>query len=200
MRIGLGLLLGATAGCFPTFSTHFSPTSSGAQVLTGRCPTEPGAVARFAHDGVFLSLRAAAMAGGGLLVQFAFEIPQGHVVEFKGETGQLQFGGESVPFNIEADHGPYVYVPMVGASIPKEDIGSRGWALMHEALPGSEGDRMGVAKSDSRVYGFKARVAAKVEDQFSVSLPRYAVDGVLAPELKVDFRRQESFVISSMNC
>ncbi len=198
--VGLVLFLGAAAGCIPTVSTYFSPLAPGAQLLDARCPREKGAVARLAQEGIFLSLRAGEESGGRLLIQFSFEVPDGRVVEFKDETAYLQSGVDSLPFKIEADSGPYVYVPMEGASIPKEEIKARGWATLHDPLPGSEGDRLGVAKTDSKVYGFKIRALAKTGEQFSVLLPRYAVNGVIVPAVKVDFRRTEFFVLASLNC
>jgi hypothetical protein len=182
-----------SAGCVPTFPTVFTPINPSAQVLDAQCPPEPRTVARFNQSGVFVSIRV--RSGSSLSFDLAFEVPAGNVVEFKEETGHLHAGAAAIPFNI-----PFTYAPLKGATIPEHEISTRGWRTLHDPLPGTEGSRLSVAKTNSKVFDFTFSVPVQVQDEFSVLLPRFAVNGATLPPLSIRFRKTASLVLMSMNC
>ena len=135
-------------GCVPTISTVFVPVASSAQVLDARCPPEPGTVARFGQAGVFVSIRAYPDSRGNFGMQLAFEVPEGKTVELQDEKVYLHTGGEVLSFQVRGASGPW-YLPMNGASIPQEEIGTRGWGTIYDPLPGTVGARLGVGSVDA---------------------------------------------------
>lgn len=175
------------------------PVGEGVQILNSQCPPRSNAVARFERQGVFVAVLMDRMGTNGISFRMTFEVPAGKTVSLQDHyVSIVEHPGARA--HLWPDSYEEQQVPLVGRSIPDEEIASQGWMTLHQPVEGSAGELVGMSKATSKIFYFLGSSAQAVTAEATLRLPRFLVNGIADSPITVRFVNKMTANLMPLNC
>ena len=186
------------SACVPTVEAIFRPIVLDGEVLDGHCPPVPRTVALFQRQGVVVSVRSFLGSNDTIDTFIAYEVPEGKVITFidtyftllRHSNPLLLVELKANQYSTPIISGKEIY----GKTISPQALSSNGWPTLYSSREGY------IAKTIHMSYLTQGSFQSGPVGSFSLVLPRFTVNGVYIPAIKVNFSREVVSYLGYFNC